>query len=82
MYFNPLQVFLLTLSAIIYASKFFFYFNLYFRAVNMITKHFGSVAASNVKTLQIERLPLIVLIYRLKGNTEIFQVRIITNCAN
>lgn len=48
----------------------------------MITKHFGSVAASNVKTLQIERLPLIVLIYRLKGNTEIFQVRIITNCAN
>ena len=56
--------------------------HLYSRAVNMITKHFGSVAASNVKTLQIERLPLIVLIYRLKGNTEIFQVRIIIKRAN
>ena len=40
----------------------------------MITKHFGSVAASNVKSLEIERLPLIALIYRLRGTTEIFQV--------
>lgn len=43
----------------------------------MITKHFGSVAAANVKTLEIERLPLIALIYRLRGTTEIFQVKII-----
>ena len=40
----------------------------------MITKHFGSVAASNVKSLEIERLPMIALIYRLRGTTEIFQV--------
>lgn len=44
------------------------------RAVNMITKHFGSVAASNVKSLEIEKLPLIALIYRLRGTTEIFQM--------
>jgi len=44
------------------------------RAVDMITKHFGSVAASNVKSLEIERLPLIALIYRLRGTTEIFQM--------
>ena len=40
----------------------------------MITKHFGSVAASSVKALEIERLPMIALIYRLRGTTEIFQV--------
>ena len=40
----------------------------------MITKHFGSVAASNVRSLEIEKLPLIALIYRLRGTTEIFQV--------
>jgi len=44
------------------------------RAVNMITKHFGSVAASSVKALEIERLPMIALIYRLRGTTEIFQM--------
>ena len=49
-------------------------FNSNCRAVNMITKHFGSVAASNVKSLEIEKLPLIALIYRLRGTTEIFQV--------
>ena len=42
--------------------------------MNMITKHFGSVAASSVKALEIERLPMIALIYRLRGTTEIFQV--------
>ena len=44
------------------------------RAVNMITKHFGSVAASTLKNMDIERLPLLVLIYKLRGSTEIFQV--------
>ena len=47
------------------------------RAVNMITKHFGSVAASTLKNMDIERLPLLVLIYKLRGSTEIFQVSII-----
>ena len=45
------------------------------RAVNMITKHFGSVAASTLKNMDMERLPLLVLIYKLRGSTEIFQVR-------
>ena len=40
----------------------------------MITKHFGSVAASTLKNMDIERLPLLVLIYKLRGSTEIFQV--------
>lgn len=44
------------------------------RAVNMITKHFGSVAASSLKNMDIERLPLLVLIYKLRGSTEIFQM--------
>jgi len=44
------------------------------RAVNMITKHFGSVAASTLKNMDIERLPLLVLIYKLRGSTEIFQM--------
>ena len=46
------------------------------RAVNMITKHFGSVAASTLKNLDIERLPVLVLVYKLRGSMEIFQVRI------
>lgn len=44
------------------------------RAVNMITKHFGSVAASTMKNMDMERLPLLVLIYKLRGSTEIFQM--------
>ena len=40
----------------------------------MITKHFGSVAASTMKNMDMERLPLLVLIYKLRGSTEIFQV--------
>ena len=44
------------------------------RAVDMITKHFGSVAASTLKNMDIERLPLLVLIYKLRGSTEIFHV--------
>jgi D-alanyl-lipoteichoic acid acyltransferase DltB (MBOAT superfamily) len=44
------------------------------RAVNMITKHFGSVASSTLKNMDIERLPVLVLIYKLRGSVEIFQV--------
>ena len=44
------------------------------RAVNMITRHFGSVASASVKNMDIERFPMIALIYRLRGTTEIFQV--------
>lgn len=46
------------------------------RAVNMITKHFGSVASSTLKNMDIERLPVLVLIYKLRGSLEIFQVRV------
>ena len=41
----------------------------------MVTQHFGSVAASTVRNLDIERFPLVALAYRLRGVTEIFQVR-------
>lgn len=44
------------------------------RAVNMITRHFGSVASSSVKNMSVERFPVIALIYRLRGTTEIFQM--------
>ena len=44
------------------------------RAVNMITKHFGSVAASTLKNMDIEKLPVLVLIYKLRGSMEIFQM--------
>ena len=52
------------------------YFNhiRFFRAVNMITRHFGSVTSSTVKNMDVERFPVIALIYRLRGTTEIFQV--------
>jgi len=44
------------------------------RAVNMITRHFGSVASSTVKNVDVERFPVIALIYRLRGTTEIFRI--------
>ena len=47
------------------------------RAVNMITKHFGSVAASTLKNMDIERLPVLVLITKLRGSMEILQVYIL-----
>ena len=40
----------------------------------MITKHFGSVAASTLKNMDIERLPVLVLITKLRGSMEILQV--------
>ena len=52
----------------------FFDILIFLGAVNMITKHFGSVAASTMKNMDMERLPLLVLIYKLRGSTEIFQV--------
>lgn len=49
--------------------------SLYSRALDMITNQFGSVAAATVRNLDIEKLPLLALVYRLRGTTEIFQVR-------
>ena len=40
----------------------------------MITDNFGSVAAATVRNLDVERLPIMALVYRLRGTTEIFQV--------
>ena len=40
----------------------------------MITKHFGSVAASTLKNMDIERLPMLVIIQKLRGTIEINQV--------
>ncbi len=45
----------------------------------MITRHFGSVAALAIKNVDIEKLPILALVYRLRGTTEIFQVRINTH---
>lgn len=44
------------------------------RALDMITNHFGSVTAATVRNLDIERLPLLALVYKLRGTTEIFQI--------
>ena len=41
----------------------------------MITKHFGSVAANTLKNMDIEKLPMLVLIQKLRGSMEIYQVR-------
>jgi len=40
----------------------------------MITRHFGSVAAMTIKNIDVERLPLLVLVYRLRGSSEFFQI--------
>ena len=42
----------------------------------MVSRHFGSVASSTVRNFGIEKLPLVILIAKLRGNMEIFQVRI------
>ena len=49
---------------------------LFSRAVEMITRHFGSVAAMTIKNLDIEKFPVLALVYRLRGTTEIFQVSV------
>ena len=40
----------------------------------MVTDHFGSVAAAKIRTLDIEQLPILVLVYKLRGTVEIFQL--------
>ena len=44
------------------------------RFLEMVSRHFGSVAASTVRNFGVERLPLVILIAKLRGNMEIFQV--------
>jgi len=44
------------------------------RFLDMVSRHFGSVASSTVKNFGIEKLPLVILIAKLRGNMEIFQV--------
>ena len=44
------------------------------RCIQMMTEHFGSIAAATVRNLDIERFPLLALVYKLRGTIEIFQV--------
>merc|ERR1719481_382832 len=44
------------------------------RLLDMISRHFGSVAASTIRNLSIEKFPLVLIIAKLRGNLEIFQV--------
>merc|ERR550519_2433667 len=44
------------------------------RLLDMIARHFGSVASSTIKNFSIEKLPLVILVAKIKGNLEIFQV--------
>jgi len=44
------------------------------RLLDMINRHFGSVAAATVRNFDIERFPLVLLIAKIKGSLEVFQV--------
>ncbi|XP_040563996.1 FAS-associated factor 1 isoform X2 [Lepeophtheirus salmonis] len=44
------------------------------RATEMITREFGSVASLTVRNLDVERFPILALVYRLRGTTEIFKM--------
>merc|ERR1719283_138507 len=44
------------------------------RLLDMMSRHFGSVASSTIRNFSIEKLPLVILVAKLKGNFEIFQV--------
>lgn len=44
------------------------------RALDMVTKHFGSVAAATIKNTGLEKMPLLALVYKLRGTMEIVQV--------
>ena len=44
------------------------------RLLDMIARHFGSVASSTFKNFSIEKLPLVILVAKLRGNLEIFQI--------
>ncbi len=40
----------------------------------LCSRHFGSVAAATIRNFEMEKLPLVILIAKLRGNLEIFQV--------
>jgi len=44
------------------------------RLLDMISRHFGSVASSTIRNFSIDKLPIVILVAKLKGNLEIFQV--------
>ena len=44
------------------------------RFLDMVGRHFGSVASSTVRNFGIEKLPLVILIAKMRGSMEIFQV--------
>jgi len=44
------------------------------RLLDMIARHFGSVASSTIKNFSIEKLPLVIVVAKIRGNLEIFQV--------
>jgi len=44
------------------------------RLLDMISRHFGSVASATIRNFSIEKLPLVILVAKLKGNMEIIQV--------
>ena len=43
---------------------------------DMVNRHFGSVAAATVRNFDVERFPLLLLIAKIKGSLEVFQVNI------
>merc|ERR1719458_1818262 len=44
------------------------------RLLDMISRHFGSVASATIRNFSIEKLPLVILVAKLEGNMEIIQV--------
>jgi len=44
------------------------------RLLDMISRHFGSVASATIRNFSIEKLPLVILVAKVKGNYEILQV--------
>ncbi len=48
----------------------------------MRSRHFGSVAAATIRNFEMEKLPLVILIAKLRGNLEIFQVQDFQFCWN
>ena len=42
--------------------------------LDMVAGHFGSVASFTIKNCSIEKLPLVILVAKIKGNLEIFRV--------
>ena len=44
------------------------------RLLASVTDHFGSVTAATIRNLDIEKLPLIAFVYKIRGSTEIFQI--------